>query len=392
MNGGTTNGVGVSDSRCVGDAADPYSDSPELRSANESPSRLDTREEPTTVSTSDGHPGTTARPQGSVSRAGGDERHAPIRLSTDSVTETLTGRRILITGGAGFIGSHLANRLTATNDVVVVVDNFATGSAENVDSDVELVEGDITNVATLRDLADGVDILVHMAAMMGVRRTLENPLEVLEVNNGGTKAVLQIAKDCHVDRVLFASTSEVYGDLVDPPYREDDEMSPKTNYAVAKLADERYTKAFCEAAGIEYSIVRYFNVYGPRQESSEYGYVVPRFVEHATNDEVLPIHGDGSQTRDFTYIDDAVEATVRSLGPAGIDETFNIGTGVEVSITELARTVIDVVGSGETEHVEHPRPYTVTRRCADVSKLIDRLGYPPETDLERGIERLAKHL
>ncbi|QLG47417.1 NAD-dependent epimerase/dehydratase family protein [Natrinema halophilum] len=310
---------------------------------------------------------------------------------TATGTDELIDKKILITGGAGFIGSHLSNRLTTANDVIAL-DDFSTGSADNVDSNVELVEGDITDEDTVGNLVDGVDVLVHMAAMMGVRRTLENPLGVLEVNMEGTKTVLQTAKEHNVDRVLFTSTSEVYGDLIDPPYGETDEKSPKTNYAVAKLADERYTKAFCREAGIDYTIVRYFNVYGPRQESSEYGYVVPRFITHAQNDERVPVHGDGSQTRDFTYIDDAIDATIQALGPTGVNETFNIGSGTEVSIAELARTVVDTIGSGEIEFVDHPRPYTVDRRCADVSKLDEVLDFEPEIDLESGIKRLAKQI
>lgn len=324
---------------------------------------------------------------GDVSADGIAPSRSVVEDGNASVVEPVD-KRILITGGAGFIGSHLAERLAANNDVVVI-DNFATGLETNVGEDVDLVEGDITNADLVTDTATDTDIVVHLAAMMGVRRTLENPLDVLRVNMEGTKNVLSAAAENDVERVLFASTSEVYGDLVEPPFRENDAMSPKTNYAVAKLADERYLQAFCEDAGIPYTIVRYFNVYGSRQEGSEYGYVVPRFVEHAENDEPLPVHGDGAQTRDFTYIDDAVDATVRSLGEAGVDETFNVGTGEEVSIAELARTVVDVVGSGTVEFVEHPRPYRVEYRCADTSKTERLLGYAPSVDLESGIERLT---
>ncbi|WP_245742079.1 NAD-dependent epimerase/dehydratase family protein [Natrinema salaciae] len=361
-------------------------------SADGSPAETSVQDESAAVATSDEvHSGATTQAAGDASRNGSVPSVTKPRSSTGAGADELVDKKVLITGGAGFIGSHLANRLASTNDVVAL-DDLSTGSADNVDSSVELVEGDITDGDTVCDLVDDADILVHMAAMMGVRRTLENPLEVLEVNMEGTKTVLQAAEERDIDRVLFTSTSEVYGDLVEPPYEEDDEKSPKTNYAVAKLADERYTKAFCSKSGIDYSIVRYFNVYGPRQESSEYGYVVPRFIEHAKNDEPVPVHGDGSQTRDFTYIDDAIEATVRTLGPAGANETFNIGSGTEVSIADLARTVVDTVGSGEVAFVEHPRPYTVDRRCADVSKLNDRLGYVPGIELESGVERLATQL
>lgn len=298
------------------------------------------------------------------------------------------GKRILVTGGAGFIGSHLATWLSSANDVVIL-DNFATGSSSHVPDDATVLEGSVTDGEAVTAAVDDCDIVVHMAAMMGVRRTLERPLGVLETNMEGTRTVLRAAAAADVDRVLFASTSEVYGDLIEPPYCEDDPLSPKTNYAVAKLADERYTRAFCEDAGIDHTVLRYFNVYGPRQESSEYGYVVARFVDRARNGGVLEVHGDGSQTRDFTFVDDAVDATVAALGPNGANETFNVGSGTETSVAELARVVVDRIGGGRIEHVEHPRPYRVRRRCSDVSRATSELGYRPRVGLERGIDRLS---
>lgn len=323
--------------------------------------------------------------------ASGRPLREPTPASDSSSDVGPTGKRILVTGGAGFIGSHLADRLAARNDVVVL-DNFATGCEANVPTDAELVHCDVADGELVSDAVAGCDVVVHMAAMMGVRRTLENPLDVLDVNMEGTRNVLHAAGANDVERVLFASTSEVYGDLVDPPYSEDDEVSPKTNYAIAKLADERYTRAFCEKVGIEYTVVRYFNVYGPRQDSSEYGYVVPRFVDRARRGERLPVHGDGTQSRDFTHVDDAVDATVRTLGDAGAGESFNVGAGVEVSIADLARTVVDVVGSGEVTFVDHPRPYTVDRRQADISKAVRQLSYEPRVDIEAGVRRLANRL
>lgn len=307
-------------------------------------------------------------------------------------TEPLLDKRVLVTGGAGFIGSAVCRRLAAGNDVTVL-DNFATGTENNLDeTEVSLVEADVTDRAAVADAVADHDVVLHMAAMMGVRRTLENPLGVLEVNMEGTRNVLHAATDHDVERVLFASTSEVYGDLLSPPYPETTEASPKTNYAVAKLADERYTAAFCDAAGIDYTIVRYFNVYGSKQDSSPYGYVVPMFIARAKADDVVPVYGDGTQTRDFTYIDDAVEATVRALGPDGVSETFNIGTGTETTIRTLAETVVDVVGSGTVEFVENPRPYSITRRGADITKARTTLGYAPQVSLEEGIRRLAAEM
>ena len=310
-----------------------------------------------------------------------------------STSTPVTDKNVLVTGGAGFIGSNLAARLAAENDVTIL-DNFSTGSRSNVDSiDTErVVDGDITDADLVKAVTQDQDIVVHMAAMMGVRRTLENPLDVLQINIEGTRNVLQAAAEADVDRVLFGSTSEVYGDLVTPPYTETDDLSPKTNYAVAKVADERYTRALCEKSEMDYTIVRYFNVYGPRQDGSAYGYVVPRFVKRAKAEEPLTVHGDGEQTRDFTYIDDAIDGTVTALNAEGANEIYNIGGGTEVTIRQLAETVVDVVGSGTVTHVENPRPYRVERRCAEISKARNHLDYRPTTGISEGVERLMEEM
>lgn len=299
-------------------------------------------------------------------------------------------KKIVITGGAGFIGSHLAERLHKQN-TVTVLDTFATGSRANLSflPDERVVEGSVTNEPLVSSLIADADIVLHLAAMMGVKRTLENPLEVLQINIDGTRTVLEAATNADVERILVASTSEVYGDAPSPPYYESDEKAPKTNYAVAKYADERFTRAYGDEHDLEYTIVRYFNVYGPRQDSSAYGYVVPIFVRQAAADGVLQVHGDGAQTRDFTYIDDAVEGTIQTLQVEGQNETFNIGAGTELSIKELANTVVSEIGTGQIEYIDHPRPYKVKRRCADISKAQRRLGYEPQHSLSEGIRALA---
>ncbi len=299
-------------------------------------------------------------------------------------------KRILVTGGAGFIGSNLAETLAEENEVTVL-DDLSTGSSGNLSPSAveEFVEGSVTDAELVEDVAADKDVIVHFAAVMGVRRTLERPLDVLEVNVDGTRNVLEAATDAGVDRVVVASTSEVYGDAPDPPYDETDETAPKTDYAVAKLADERFARAYQNEYGLDYTIVRFFNVYGPRQDSSAYGYVVPIFVRQALAGEPITVHGSGEQTRDFTFIEDAVRATVEMMGEEGRNETFNVGRGQEVSVRELAATVRDVVGDGTIERQDHPRPYVVERRCADVSKARDRVGYAPEWSLEDGIRAMV---
>jgi len=214
----------------------------------------------------------------------------------------------------------------------------------------------------------------------------------LQVNIDGTRNILRAAAESDVDRVLFASTSEVYGDVPDVPYHEDDPKGPETNYAVAKYASERFVRAYSSEHDLDYTIVRYFNAYGPRQDCSAYGYVIPRFVDRALSGDVIEIHGDGQQTRDFTYIDDAVDATLAALGPDGRNETFNIGTGKETTVRRLAIAVADAIPEAELTHVEHPRPYVIEQRCADTSRAREQLGYEPSMPLDEGIERTVDYL
>jgi UDP-glucose 4-epimerase len=305
----------------------------------------------------------------------------------------IRGKRVLVTGGAGFIGSHVAERL-ADENAVTVLDDFSTGSADHLEylPPERIVDGNVLDETLIRSLVADHDVVVHMAAMMGVRRTLENPLEVLQVNVDGTRTILRAAAESDVDRVLFASTSEVYGDVPDVPYHEDDPKGPETNYAVAKYASERFVRAYASKHDLDHTIVRYFNAYGPRQDCSAYGYVIPIFVNRALAGDVIEIHGDGQQTRDFTYIDDAVDATVASLGPDGRNETFNIGTGNETNIRRLAIAVADAIPDAELTHIEHPRPYVIEQRCADVSKASEKLGHEPSTPMDQGIEKTVDYL
>lgn len=304
----------------------------------------------------------------------------------------ISGKRILITGGAGFIGSHVAERL-ATENRVTVLDDFSVGTEEHLaflPAD-RIIDGDVCDRAAVEEAVTDQDVVVHMAAMMGVRRTLENPLEVLRANLDGTRTVLSEAARAGVDRILYASTSEVYGDAPDVPYSEDAAKAPETNYAVAKHASERFVRAYTKKRDLDHTIVRYFNVYGPRQDSSAYGYVIPIFIDRALSGQRLQIHGDGHQTRDFTYIADAVDCTTTALESAGRNETFNVGTGSETKIRTLAETITDVTGVGEAVHVPHPRPYVIERRCADISKAMAELAYDQTVPLADGIERTVNY-
>ncbi|MDF9743987.1 NAD-dependent epimerase/dehydratase family protein [Natrinema salsiterrestre] len=304
-----------------------------------------------------------------------------------------SGTRVLVTGGGGFIGSHVAEAL-APDNTVTVLDDFSTGSKAHVQflpAD-RIVDADVRDREAVASAVAGQDVVVHMAALMGVRRTLERPLEVLQINIDGVRNVMREAARADVERVCVASTSEVYGDAPAAPYGEDDVQAPETNYAVAKRAGERFARAYAATHDLDHTILRYFNVYGPRQDSSAYGYVIPKFVDRALSGDPIEIHGDGHQTRDFTYISDAVDCTIAALGPDGANETFNIGTGTETKIRTLAEAVADAVGGAETVHVPHPRPYVIERRLADVTKAVSMLGYEPTVSLEDGIEATVEYL
>ncbi|MFC4989070.1 NAD-dependent epimerase/dehydratase family protein [Saliphagus infecundisoli] len=313
--------------------------------------------------------------------------------TTEFTVEGLARQRILVTGGGGFIGSNFVRRIAPHADVTVL-DAFTSGNLRNMEGidGVTVETGDIQDQAFVDRVMAGQDVLVHMAAMAGVQRTIDHPSQTLEVNVEGTRIVLFSALEAGIDRVLFTSTSEMYGDLSEPPYREDGPIAPKTNYAVAKAVNERYVEAYCTEAGVPYTIVRYFNVYGPNQDGSTDGYVVPKFVRSALGGGRVLVYGSGRQTRDFTYIDDAIDGTIRALGPAGRNDTFNIGTGRETSIRELAELVTEVLDCGEVVHIEDPRPYRVERRCADITKARIRLGYEPRTMLSDGIRKIAETL
>ncbi|MBI2215836.1 MAG: SDR family NAD(P)-dependent oxidoreductase, partial [Candidatus Rokubacteria bacterium] len=247
---------------------------------------------------------------------------------------------LLITGGAGFIGSHLADRLLADGARVRVLDNFSSGIRANLDAAaragdrLEVVEGDIRDPATMERVTRGVSIVFHQAAMRSVPRSVADPLGTNEHNVTGTLNVLEAARHAGVRRVVYASSSSVYGDRPDLPKREDQPPSPVSPYAVSKAAGEQYARVWARLYGVETVGLRYFNVFGPRQDpTSEYAVVLPRFIRWALRNEPLEVHGDGEQSRDFTYIDNVVDANVlagRAEGASG--EVFNVGCGDRISL------------------------------------------------------------
>lgn len=306
-------------------------------------------------------------------------------------------RKILITGGAGNIGGSLAKRLAANpSNFVVVVDNLLTGNAHKLpDAALEnwkFIRADVNKVNDIAPImtAYGFDVVFHYAAVVGVRRTLENPRLVLE-DIKGFENVLGLAKNTGVRRVVFSSSSEVYGEAIEVPQREDTTpLNSRLPYAIVKNVGEAFLRTYSQEYGLPHTIFRFFNTYGPLQSSD---FVVSRFINLALRGEDLPIYGDGRQSRTFCYIDDNLDFTERVLED-GLweNQTVNVGNDREVSVAELAEMVLEITGSrSRLVHLPPLPDGDMSRRCPDVSKMLATLGRPLVT-IEDGIRRTVEAL
>ena len=300
--------------------------------------------------------------------------------------------KVLVTGGGGFIGSHLVDRLQAEGNEVRVLDNFATGRRENLlglIGAVELVEGDVQSYERVNAAVRGIDVVFHEAALPSVPRSVQDPLTSNATNVTGTLNVLLAARDEGVRRVVFASSSSVYGANPELPKREDMATLPIAPYAVAKLAGESYCRSFTHVFGLETVALRYFNVFGPRQDPlSQYAAVVPNFITAALDGSQPVIFGDGEQSRDFTHIDNVVEANVRAMHADEVaGATFNVAAGERTSLNRLIGLIAEITGRPLTPRHEPPRPGDVRHSEADVSRAERQLGYRPIVSLEDGLRR-----
>ncbi|MFM7893952.1 MAG: NAD-dependent epimerase/dehydratase family protein [Actinomycetota bacterium] len=309
--------------------------------------------------------------------------------------------RVLVTGGAGYIGSHLVDRLLALGHAVTVLDDLSTGNVANLArsrSEINFVENSILNEKLVNKLVRRADTVFHLAAGVGVRHIVEKPLAALITNTRGAENVIEACVK-HEKRLLLASTSEIYGKTSTMPMSEDDDRVlgsttvPRWGYSTAKAIDEHLALAYAQH-GLRMSVVRYFNSFGPRLDPRGYGSVVANLMRQALDNEPLTVHGDGTQTRCFTYIDDTVEGTLR----AGLDEKaegiiFNIGNDHETSINELASLVIEMTGSRSTvRHVSYEERYgkgfeDTKRRVPDVQRAADVLGFRATVELRDGLAR-----
>jgi nucleoside-diphosphate-sugar epimerase len=317
----------------------------------------------------------------------------------------VTARKYLVTGGAGFIGSHLVEALLRRGEAVVVLDNFATGRRENLDAALEarrpgapepiVVEGDVREPAVVRQAMSGVTHVLHQAALASVPRSIAEPVASHEVNATGTLHLLLAAREARVTRFVYASSSSAYGDSPTLPKVETMATSPLSPYAIGKLAGEHYCRVFSTLYEVPTIALRYFNIFGPRQDpNSQYAAVVPRFLTAALEGHSPIVYGDGGQSRDFTYIDNAVDANLRACdAPAtAVGGAYNIACGKSATLLEM----LSVIGriTGKTIHPVHEpgRPGDVRDSLADITAARRHLGYAPNIDLEEGLRRTAASL
>jgi nucleoside-diphosphate-sugar epimerase len=298
----------------------------------------------------------------------------------------------LVTGGAGFIGSHMVDALLNAGHRVRVVDNFATGKRENlahVLNQIELDEISITDRVAVAEAMQGVDYVFHMAALGSVPRSVENPLETHETNITGTLNVLIAARDAGVKRVVYAGSSSAYGNIDSEYKSEDMTPCPLSPYAVAKLSGEQYGQAFTHVYGLETVTVRYFNVFGPRQDPlSMYAAVIPKFVTAMLDDSPPTVEGDGLQSRDFTYIDNVVHGNMLACHTEGIaGETFNIACGGRIDLLNMIDLLNKLMGKHIKPMFVDPRPGDVRHSRAAIDKARRVLGYEPNVSFEDGLAR-----
>ncbi|MDO8607347.1 MAG: SDR family NAD(P)-dependent oxidoreductase [Phaeospirillum sp.] len=309
------------------------------------------------------------------------------------MTASLGGARILVTGGAGFIGSALVRLLAAHGADVVVLDNLVNGKRENLagldPARTRLAVADIRDDKAVEQLLDGVDVVYHLACL-GVRNSIHAPLENHEVNADATLRLLLAARRLKVGRFVTVSTSEVYGTCRFTPMTEDHPTLTKTVYGGSKLAGESYTRAFWETYGYPTVVVRPFNAFGPRcHHEGDSGEVIPKFMLRALAGRELVVFGDGSQTRDFTFVEDTARAILLAgVRDAAVGETINVGQGAEITVTALAKAVADCLNRDVTITHDQPRPGDVIRLLADSAKAEKLLGYAPEVSLADGLARL----
>ncbi len=300
-------------------------------------------------------------------------------------------QRVVVTGGAGFIGSNIVHELLDRGYIVNIIDDLSTGRFDNIApfvdrGEVNFHRGSILDCNLLKTAFRDADFVLHQAALPSVQRSVENPRATNDVNVTGTLNVLLAAKEANVRKVVLASSSSVYGDTPVLPKQEDMKLTPKSPYAATKLMCENYASSFTDIFSLPVACLRYFNVYGPNQDPrSNYAAVIPLFINAVLKNQSPRINGDGSQTRDFTFVRDVVEANIQAMkSPA--TGAFNIAYGSQISIRALAERIMDIVGNYPELKFMEPRKGDVKDSLADISRAKSAFGYDPQYDLVKGLQ------
>ena len=303
--------------------------------------------------------------------------------------------KVVVTGGAGFIGSHLVDRLIVEGYEVIVLDNLSTGKIENVQHHLNnqkfnLVRGDVQNSRDVNKAIKDADIVFHLAAFVNVPLSIENPMLANNVNMRGTLNLLQASLKKNIARFIYVSTCAVYGEACYLPISEEHPTAPLSPYGVSKLAAEQYCKVFNRIFGLKTVCLRYFNVYGPRQFKGPYSAVITHYIDRLRENEPPIIYGNGEQTRDFLYVEDAVEACMLSLSSENcVGEVINIGTGIKTTINELANLLIKLMKKAHIAPIyAAPRKEDIKHSYANISNAQKMLGYKPKVTLKKGLKRL----
>ncbi len=308
--------------------------------------------------------------------------------------DPLENRTILVTGGAGFLGSHLVSELLRRKNNVICFDDLSTGKRNNIreflkNKNFHFIKGDVNNFNDLKKAFNKyrINYVFHYAARVGVLRTIKYPLDVLK-DIDGIKYILELAHKNKVEKIIFSSSSEIYGEPVESPQKEDGYLNPKLPYGTVKMVGENYFKAYHELYGLKTCSLRFFNVYGPKQESSAYGFVVGIFIKQALDGRPLTVFGDGKQTRDFVFIGDNIQASIAALLSKKTDgQSINVGIGRPVTILELAKKIIKISGNKNLKIKFLPlRPKgEIKFRFPDVAKMRKSINYKPMYSLEKGL-------
>ena len=305
-------------------------------------------------------------------------------------------RNALVTGGGGFIGSNLVRTLVERGYAVKVLDDWSTGSPANLaglEGSVQVIEADVRDSSAVSKATAGTEVLYHLAALPSVARSIADPHASHSVNASGTLTILTAARDSGVQRVVYASSSSIYGDTPTLPKHEEMPVNPRSPYAAAKLSGEAYSRAFTQAFGLETVSLRFFNVFGPRQDpASEYAAVIPRFITRMASARPPKIYGVGTQSRDFTFVSNAVDACVRAgeADSRSAGEVINVGCGSRVTLLEIVGALNSLMGTRLEPELGPPREGDVMHSQADISRAITLLGYQPSVTVTEGLSRTVE--